>query len=117
MSTYTMFLIAQAVIDPNATTVTSQWGFKEGISSSGAGNVTMSLNPDMNYAAPEARQVVATLAVPAGTPAAYHAQVEQNADPQAVTVSIFNAAGAAVTAPPAGSVLTITVLRAKLPQG
>lgn len=110
-------VIAQAVIDPNTPAFLSQFGFKGSVTAVSAGAFSVSLNAEMNYAASAARQVIATLETPDATPAAYQCAVQQSADAQAINIVIFNGAGAVITAPPAGSRVQLTVIRAALPQG
>lgn len=112
-------VIAQCVINPDAVAPAfiSQYGFKGAVQPVSGGAFSVSLNPEMNFAAPDQRQVVASLQTPGGTVSAFQCVTQLNADPQTVSVVIFDAAGTAITAPPAGSRVQLTVLRAALPQG
>lgn len=112
-------VIAQCVINPDAAAPAfiSQFGFKGTVQFVAGGAFNVSLNPELNYAAPDQRQVIASLQTPGGTAQAFQCVTQLNADPQTVSVVIFDAAGTAITAPPAGSRVQLTVLRAALPQG
>ena len=112
-------VIAQCVINPDAAAPVfiSQFGFKSVVQFVAGGAFNVSLNPEMNFAGPDQRQVLASLQTPAGTALAFQCVTQLNADPQTVSVVIFDSAGTAITAPPAGSRVQLTVLRAALPQG